>query len=413
MIESIASLLLLVLPGYALLRLKWVRQKKDFSELDKVIFGFVLWVFYLVATLIIVKTTFPGYERYLLWFNYFTGLVIIAHWFFTDLRCRLFYISGFKLGSRLRQLKREPTLLFLVPCITFVVLITLYSPIIYQYDATAVYLIEGRQIADGAFSSVNNWPTFGDSMPVAPILYSWFYSLSANPILRLVPLCFFFLILATTSAICRKLFSENSKITRLALITLVSTLSLYWYMASSSLYLDLIFVFFITSSIYLLIHIIQEDSHKVTYLLFGINLALLAISKEFGVFYVWFILLIWLMQRYKKTRHDFLHSSVVTILMLTPFIIYNVGFQLIFSYYNAATVASTNIIRSFILIIFGLLLVLSLYGKDFQKQSFSRSSLLYTLLPFFIPLLFFGSTFFSLGSPFGSLLEHIYNVYRI
>jgi len=222
MILSIVSLLLLVLPGYSLLHMSWIRYKIDLSEIDKVLFGFIIWIFYILSTILIVKIIFPKYLEYIMWFNYFIGFILTGYWFLTNILMKISNHSPYKLRIKLVQLTLGGTLPFLLPMIAFIILITLYTPIIYQYDALSMYLIEGKQLIDGSSSIAGTWPTFGDSMPLMPIIYSWFFYLSDAPILRLIPLTFFFLTILLVYNMGRKLFPKNHHAAYISVISLIS-----------------------------------------------------------------------------------------------------------------------------------------------------------------------------------------------
>ena len=347
----------------------------------------------------------PNLVRYILLFDYSIGVILISSWLLTILRDS--QISGYTISSKLKinwsNLKLAFPFLFV--CVALIVFITLYTPLIYQYDAISIYLIEGKQLVVGSSSITNTWPTFGDGMPVVPILYSWFYVISTGPLLRIIPISLFLLTLLLTYAICKRLFPEKPQVAYAALISLVTMMPIWWYMAGASLYLDLVFIFFTASSIYVLIYIMMSgDSNPVSYLLLGVNLLLLILCKEFGILYAWFIIILLLFWRYRQGIRALLWNIILPILLLVPFILYDPGFSLIF--YRGNVIAEVNtIIRVILLFAFGFLLFLALRGKDYPKPRSSVRKFLFIVLPLLVALGFIAYTFFSIGSPFGSLQE--------
>ena len=191
--STLLGLMLLLLPGYSLLHIRWVRKKLDFTEIDSFVFGFVVWLFFIVATTIVVAIINSNYVQFTLFFNCFVGALLVVNWL-VDLLRSSFRFSRTEIKSKFENLKIDKSFFFLFFAIIFIVIITLYTPILYQYDALAVYLVEGRQIANEPTFSIL-WPTFGDTPPVGPIIFSWFYQFSAAPLLRLIPLSFFFWLL--------------------------------------------------------------------------------------------------------------------------------------------------------------------------------------------------------------------------
>lgn len=408
MLVSIISLLLLLIPGYSLLHINWIKQKIDLNNLDKIIFGFIIWLYYIASTILIVKIMFPNYVKVVFGFNYFLGFILAVYWLFKEMLEVLFNLrarANYKIKCNLMDITLCEAFLFLLPMIAFVVVITLYTPLIYQYDALGLYLIEGRQLIDGLSFLAGTWPTFGDSMPVIPIIYSWFFYLSDAPILRLIPLTFFFLMILLVYNMGRKLFPRNPHAAYISVVSLVSMTSLQWYMAKTSLYLDLGFIFLSASSIYTLILALDNEATRINVLILGMNLAILSLSKEFGIFQTWFIIVILIFSRFKGILKNPIQGLVLSISLLLPFLIYYLSFKTIFSFYDVDIVGTNMIFRFFILITFLLLLNFAFNEGEFQVPRLSLSKLFVVLVPLFVPILFIIRNLFVLGVPFGNLKE--------
>ena len=405
MLVSLISLLLLFLPGYSLLHIKWIQKKIDFSEIDKFLFGFIIWIFYIVSTILIANIIFPNYLKYVFWFNYLLGFILVGYWLFTEIPRVSFNLSNYQVKINLMDITLGGTLPFLLPMIAFVVVITLYTPLIYQYDALALYLIEGRQLIDGSSSLVGTWPTFGDSMPVMPLIYSWFFHLSDTPLLRLIPLSFFFLTIFLVYAMARKLSPRNPNAAYISLVSLVSMSSIHWYMSKTSLYLDLGFIFLAASSIYALILALDNDSTRANFLVLGMNLAILALSKEFGIFQAWLIIVIFIFLRYRGTFHNWLWSLIQSLLLLAPFMIRLFNYIMIYSFSDIDIVGPVITFQCYQLIAFLFILMFTVNRIDFQGTKLDLSRLIIVIAPLFVSALFFAHNFYSLGAPLPSLTE--------
>lgn len=405
MLQSIASLLLLVIPGYSLVHVKWIRQKIDVGETEKFVFGFIIWVFYLVATILIAKIMIPQYIRYVHWFNYFLGFILAGYWLLVIAVKKLPKRPTGKLRINLTRSTLGGTLPFLVPMISFVVLITLYTPIIFQYDALGMYLIQGGQLAESSTSLDISWPTFGDSMPVMPILYSWFYQLTDTPILRVIPILFFFLSIFLVYRMARGLSPRKPHAAYTSLVSLVSIISLYWYMAKTSLYLDLSFIFFAACSVYMLMHVLGNKSTRFGYVVLGMSLALLILSKEYGILHTWFIIGILLFSHYRVIIRNTFQAFLQGLFLLAPFLIRHLSYIAIYSFLETPIMGPIASYQSFLICVFLLLLTLILPRVHLEGPTRNLSTLILILVPLSFPTVFFTHNFLTLGVPFGTLSE--------
>lgn len=405
MITSLASLLLLVMPGYSLLQIRWVRQKTGFGKADRVLFGFTVWIFYLMATVLTAKILIPQYIVYVHWFNYFLATILLLHWFFHTFNVIRPWLgrSNLKLRVNLIRSTLGGTLPFVVPMIGFIVLITLYTPLIFQYDALAMYLIEGRELASSSTSLDRSWPTFGDNMPVMPIIYSWFYHLTSTPTLRLVPVLLFFLSVLLLYKMARRLSPRNLHVAYISVVSLVSMIGLHWYMAKTSLYLDLGFMFFAASSVYALIFVKREDATLFQYAVLGMNLAILVLSKEYGIIQAWLMICVLLFCRHRKIGT--FRALIQSLFLLAPFLIRHFSYLVTYSFHDIHIIGSLTYYLSFLLLASFLLQTFIFSNVEFEGSSTNLSTLSIIVTALFFPALFFIRNFFTLGVPFGALSE--------
>ena len=408
MIKSIFSLLLLVLPGYSLFNIKLINKEISLNKMDKFLFGFIIWIFYIVSTVLLSNIIFPNYLTYVFFFNYLLGFILVGYWFFKEIRRILNNFSRthhYQIKINLRNITLSGTLPFIFSMIIFIVIITLYTPIIYQYDALGSYLIEGRKLVEDSSSLTEKGSTFGASMPVMPIIYSWFFYLSNTPILRLIPLTFFFLTILITYKLGRKLSPENPHAAYISVVSLISTTALQWYMAKTSLYLDLCLMFFTAFSIYVLMIVLEDESKGVNFIVLSINLALLLLSKEYGIFYTWFIIGFLVFLRCKKIFKNLYCSLFHSLFLIMPFSLRMFSYLMLYSFTKKTYITPSNVFKFFIIILFLILNILVIIRVEIKYIKLNLSTLVIAIIPLIFPALFFINNFFSWGTPFGTYKE--------
>lgn len=394
-------MLLWLLPGYSLFSIKCIEDKTNFKTKDKFIFGLICWTFYLVTSVLLARIVAEPFISRVLWLDYLIGLGLVMSWIVRWTQSHI--LSQHRILIRLKphQMSFGATLPFLVPMIVFVFLVTLYTPLIFQYDALSLYLIIGKQLAECPTTLSTTWPAFGDVPPVLPVLYSWFYVLSNSPILRWIPLSFFSMTIFLVHTLAHKVFPKNPYGAYISVVSLVSMMALHWYMAKVSLYLDLGFLFFASSSIYILLRLLDTRSSKVIYFILGMSLTVTVLSKEYGLFHMWFVIsiLIFLCSGAPRKR---LRSLLLSFFLLFPFVVYHLGGIAAF-HYDVKVVLQTTIFRSILLVVF--LPVLTLVSKNFLFTKSCFSKIIISVFPLFAAGLFFAHNFLLLGAPFGVLKD--------
>ena len=414
MFASILSLLLLILPGFSLLHIKWIHNNINYNKIDKCLIGFIIWIFYITFSILIFKIIFINYLKYIFFFNYLLGFILIGYLLYTKIPEFLNVISiAYKINKISIKIRLNIILFFLLPIIGFIVIITFYTPLIYQYDALAMYLMEGRQLIENSLYLSETWPTFGDSMPIMPIIYSWFFYLTKTPLIRLIPLSLFFLTILLVYTIAKKISSTNSAY--ISVVSFVSMISLQWYMSKTSLYIDLCFMFFSASSIYALIIALEEEFKKLNFFILGINLAILLLSKEYGIFYTLFIIGFLFFLRLKKIIKIITYCSLIySIFLIIPFSIYIFNYMIIYSFTKNIDILSEMIFKSLIIIIYLFIQTIILIRDKYTYIKLNLSNLLITIIPLIYPALFFINNFLVKGSPLASLKEtYIESLYEM
>ena len=405
MILTIVSLLLLFLPGYALLSLAIIHERTNFSGFERFIYGSIFWIFCVVTSVLVARILFPALVGYIILFDYLFGLTLTGLWFFREVFPKLSVWQAFDQGEQVKKAIPWRNLLFLIPIIGFIGIITLYTPLILNYDAVAVYLLQAREIIESPAIITGTWPTFEDSFPVMPVLYAWIMPLSLNPIYRLIPLILFLITALVIYKITKEQFPNNSPIWHITIISFLSGLAPFYFLQKSSLFLDLGLVLFSTTAIYLLLNIMENRSTRMLYLFLGMNLALLMLCKELGIFYAWFIIVI-LISTTLKPRLQRMFWMISTIgLLFAPFIAYAYGFGLLFTNYSLVELAPVGIFRLVILISFIVIFLMIFLKATSFKPSLTPSGSFFLLIPLFIPAVFFIHNYLIIGTPWGTLLD--------
>ncbi|MFX0136551.1 MAG: hypothetical protein ACFFDN_23125, partial [Candidatus Hodarchaeota archaeon] len=354
----------------------------------------------------------PYYLKYVYCFNYFLGSLLVGYVFFTDIaRVR---VRKYQIRFSLMSITLGGTLPSILLLIGFIVIITLYTPIIYQYDALARYLIEGRQLVEGSSSIVGTWPMFGDSMPIMSIISSWFFYLSDTPILRFISLTFLFFTIILVYNMGRKFTPENYHVSYVSILALISMISLQWYMAKTSLYIDLCFIFFAASSIYSLMIILEDGTKKIKFFLLGINLSLLLLTKEYGIFHIWFIIGFIIFSQYYKTIKKTYVSLYYNLFLIIPF-----GVHIFYNFVIYLFTKNINIISSIIfqlisIIISSILQIIIFISGNIKSKKINFYNFTIVIIPIFISLLFFINNFILFGTPLGTFkIKYIKALYDI
>jgi len=179
--------------------------------------------------------------------------------------------------------------------------------------------------------------------------------------------------------------------------------SLQWYMAKTSLYLDLGFICLSASSIYTLILALDNEATRINFLILGMNLAILSLSKEFGIFQTWFIIVIIYLANYNSKYQNTIKGLIISLFVLSIFIFNHYGFSSIFSFgeYKSNIIIKTTLFRFSILLIILPLLILSFIGKGFKGQKPNLINLIIFISPLFTFVIYIIYNLTTYGSPIG------------
>lgn len=283
-ISQVLGILGLFLPGLVILYLFGMLKRTQIRFLFAFPAGVTLSIF-----LIAVPTTII---YYVLDLKNLVSVYFDAYSFFT-LALYLSYIAiwGFRIRTRRSQPIRlsfriNPRLsiqgaLWLYVCVLFIqlVLITVFTSILLNFDALALYLPAARALIDPFSRSLI--PAIETLQPpLMPAIYAWMMHNSLQEYLRFAPI-----LLLTTLMIETYLLGEtfrNPRLGLLAVIALITSSGLEIYMWGTSLYLDLpLTSFFLLCFLELTRVKIQP---KFMFLMLGVTISAMVLAKETGVF---------------------------------------------------------------------------------------------------------------------------------
>jgi len=143
----------------------------------------------------------------------------------------------------------------------------------------------------------------------------------------------------------------------------------------------------------------------INFFILGINIALLLLSKEYGIFHTWFIFGFLVFSRYNKIFKNSYCSLIYSIFLITPFSLRIFNYLTIYSFAENRDIMPTIIFQSFIIILSLFLQTLIFIRGELKYIKFNISSLSMAIIPLIFPALFFINNFLVLGSPLGNLKE--------
>lgn len=275
-------------------------------------------------------------------------------------------------------------------------LIYLTSPLIWQWDATAVYLPIAKSIfLSGSLERNTLFYSGGTAIngnpPLMPLFYAFTMSFNFYAF-RFVPFPLYVLILLLIYKLARML--SNNKFSGLIAVTVFMfspIMDFIW--ARDLLYLDLAFVLFLLISTYYLFLLLEKfaNSEFINFILFCISIGLLIMSKDIAISFslIGFGFYIWI-----KTRHRFLGSITLLLSVLSM--------PTLLTILDAKFDHRTGLLIP--LIVFGIVALFVIRGKDHHGDRISSSE----LKKFFI-----GSVFVTLSTTY--LLYNILcrNLFRL
>jgi hypothetical protein len=236
MIELLA-ILLLFLPGIPLVNLLSKRFNLLLSRIELTLFGCIFWNF----LFLILSATFGFYgQARILFFGFSTfscllliiWVVFIIKGVITKRKILLpTIISALKINSFF--------ILALIVIFSFYLVITILHPLYIEWDAVSIYLLSGKSIGLSGFTPLNIFKQSTSDFFLSPgvsIMNGWnYFTLNEPP--RILPLIWLSLGALAVYGMCRIKLSKN--ISFIALTTFLLFPCTIYYMANSSLYLDL------------------------------------------------------------------------------------------------------------------------------------------------------------------------------
>jgi len=259
--------------------------------------------------------------------------------------------------------------IFLTIVVTFIVIATHFTHILWQWDAISLYLPAAKSVAETGFFGESI--LFGSNIenlqpPLMILLYSWSFYFDTTFFLRAIPLLFLFLAAVSIYRIATSFWSKGVAVT--AVLCFISFLGVHYYMSKSSLYLDMGLTFTLSASLLSLTQTIKSSEAK-TRLLTTAPLVLLPLAKETGVFYMLFFL-VFLFFKWNRSRSSTIIRSLI---IVSPFIFLTLTDSMspLFPGYEQAT--ELTIARVALIFIFFLLLTRLPIELNYNKKFITRT----------------------------------------
>jgi len=243
---------------------------------------FVSLNFVLVVPTVILGLSMNGV---LLYFRIYT-VILFASFVLLAVWIRRYFSRGIR--SLLTCLKwRNGILVFLVILLwaSYIVLITLYTPIFKNWDAIAVYLPMAKAIQTTSSLKYNTFFLSQAEMgypPLNPILYAFIMFTIGDPYVKLIPIIYFVGFLLLIYRISSEFFDRA--ICSLLIFLFLVMPSTQTYFGRASLFLDLEFAFYLMISLYFFFKCLKTAENRGYWcFILGMASGLLLMSKEFGV----------------------------------------------------------------------------------------------------------------------------------
>lgn len=377
MISMIQALviLLLFLPGSALLYVISQKKELSLSKLEMLLAGSILWNYILVTSSLILGV-FASTTTVLFWpLNLIGGLLLM--WFIW-----IIFRKKPRFGNFLILKVDWVWILPFMLLLPLLLGITLYHPLFYEWDAVSIYLPTGKSIATTGELFNHYWNSYypvSQSM-LSAIIYAWSYNVIGD-IPDILP--FFYILLMAISVFCISRRTGQSRLAALtATLTVLSIPSIVRYLAVDSLYADLPFVFYTSVGILFALKFVQEKS-SIALLFVSIAICLAALSKAIGLIFLSLLLAILVMHSVAQRNSI---RSLLYVLVANIIFIFFLAWNFIFypsesPAYFAKTVGPTIPITILAILLFIYGLRYSFHGNFNRPKTLDWLSFILPVVP--------------------------------
>lgn len=277
---------LLFLPGILLLVILSEKIKLQINALEKVLYGGVLWHYLFVASSIILGLITNFVVVFFAIFNIISVFIIIAS--------LVIILKKQKSNFQIRINLDKSAAVYAIGFMCFLILgflVISFHTIFVEWDAVYCYIPSAKAI--GLSGCIINHPyrmlDFFDVSPTMPIAYAWMLENFDMGSLYMLPLGLFALTAIAIFLISNKIFPRNfAWVSLLIFVSLPTTLLT---MGSRSLYLDIAFLLYTLTTLYVAMNLfdreIQSKSFKFECTVLAMSLMLMLVTKsEFGLLLV-------------------------------------------------------------------------------------------------------------------------------
>jgi len=275
--------------------------------------------------------------------------------------------------------------------------IIFHHPIFFEYDPVNNYLLTSKSILLGNGLHHDYYGGADIHLRSAPLnnaINAWIMDIFGYSSFRLFPIYFVFFSALYVFRFSKRV-TNDSFISWIASAVFLITPAILSTNSRFSLYPDINFLLFLTTSFYFLAQVIaQKTTAKKDLLLLMISLSVLILSKDVGLLIAWAILFVVLYVKFSSRSLKI--RSIYSILIFLPF------YLLILNDFRSYGVTAHTTIRliEISLATTGLFYVLSHLTKE--EKSTLRLRNLYYFIPLLVPAIFLAINIHDINGPYSS-----------
>lgn len=284
--------------------------------------------------------------------------------------------------------------IYLVLLWGFIILLTVYSPLIQNIDALLYYLPVSKALLQTGGLTYNPLYLSKIAMtypPALPLIYAFVMNLSGDVTIRFIPIIFFLLTNLVIYKISSHLFDQKTKL--LPLVAYSSMLATQMLVVLEGLSLDLGFVFYMMMAMYTLLKAFKEKG-RFWYLMAGMSCGMAALTKEIGILSV--LLTFSLLILNSIWRHRRLLFFAISTLFFTVLTTLDLVGSVTSRSQPSWIVSSLH--QVFLITVIGLLLwFLSKPSLQVKSITVNNAQIIAFLAPAIIPCIFYLRNFLAYG----------------
>jgi hypothetical protein len=376
-ILSLLTTILLILPGIVIVSLLLKKINYSLPIIEVLLSGSIVWIYLFIS----VTTLLAIFSTVTLSFSifFYVGLAICLIGF------PLIVIRFLKRREKQVIAFNAQDVALTVFLFALIVILSIFSltqgTLFTEYDAVKVYLPLAKSIVSTGGLHYDAYQVNGlttTAPPAIPLIFAYIMSQTGEANLSGLPILFLILTVTAVFLLTKELFSK--KVAFISAIIFFSLPVVSGVFITFNLYLDLAFVFFITSSLFFLVKALKSSPKY--YVLAGTSISLCFLTSSISVFITPILVLIAMLTT------PIARNKIAPVL---SGILFGATFTLLFiwDYMSAPTMKS--LFREVLVIIFSLLIFILVRRSALKETAHNKFNFKYILLGLltFIPAIAF------------------------